>query len=69
MDIVAEGMGLGSNLLYPKTLNYIKYNCAIATDSIGFGLNLLHQNRTVSWLISMPRSSSRSSILRSDSGN
>ncbi len=30
--------------------------------------NLFHQNRTVSWLISMPRSCSRSSALRRDSG-
>ena len=32
------------------------------------GPNLLHQNRTVSWLMSIPRSHSRSSTLRSDSG-
>src|ERR1039458_5764718 len=32
------------------------------------GPNLFHQNRTVSWLMSIPRSHSRSSTLRSDSG-
>src|ERR1019366_6416635 len=32
------------------------------------GPNLFHQNRTVSWLMSIPRSDSRSSTLRSDSG-
>jgi hypothetical protein len=33
------------------------------------GPNLFHQNRTVSWLISMPRSCKRSSTFRSESGN
>ena len=33
------------------------------------GPNRFHQNRTVSWLISMPRSCSRSSTCRNDSGN
>ena len=32
------------------------------------GPNLFHQNRTVSWLILMPRSCRRSSTLRSESG-
>src|SRR5450631_3845683 len=32
------------------------------------GPNLFHQNRTVSWLMSIPRSARRSSTLRSDSG-
>jgi hypothetical protein len=32
------------------------------------GPNLFHQNRTVSWLMSIPRSDKRSSTLRSDSG-
>ena len=32
------------------------------------GPNRFHQNRTVSWLISIPRSCRRSSTLRSDSG-
>jgi hypothetical protein len=32
------------------------------------GPNLFHQNRTVSWLMPMLRSHSRSSTLRSDSG-
>ncbi len=32
------------------------------------GPNLFHQYRTVSWLISIPRSSSRSSTFRSDCG-
>src|SRR5271165_1447709 len=32
------------------------------------GPNRFHQNRTVSWLMSIPRSASRSSTLRSDSG-
>jgi Flavodoxin-like fold len=32
------------------------------------GPNLFHQNRTVSWLMSLPRSDKRSSTLRSDSG-
>lgn len=33
------------------------------------GPNLCHQNRTVAWLISWPRSCSRSSTFRSESGN
>ncbi len=32
------------------------------------GPNPFHQNRTVSWLMSIPRSHSRSSTLRGDSG-
>ena len=38
-------------------------------SAANIGPNLFHQKRTVSWLISMPRSCSRSSTLRSDSGN
>ena len=34
-----------------------------------FGPNLFHQKRTVSWLMSMPRSWSRSSTFLSNSGN
>ena len=33
------------------------------------GPNRFHQNRTVPWLMSMPRSNTRSSTLRNDSGN
>lgn len=33
------------------------------------GPNLFHHWRTVSWLMSIPRSNSRSSTFRSDSGN
>ena len=33
------------------------------------GLNLFHRARIVSWLMSMPRSCSRSSTFRSESGN
>ena len=36
-----------------------------ATNS---GPNRFHQNLTVSWLMSIPRSAKRSSTLRSDSG-
>ena len=36
--------------------------------SCPLGPNLIHQNGTVSWLTSMPRSCSMSSTLRSDSG-
>jgi hypothetical protein len=32
------------------------------------GPNLFHQKRTVSWLMSMPRSNSRSSTFRNDRG-
>ena len=32
------------------------------------GPNRFHQNRTVSWLMSIPRSANRSSTLRNDSG-
>ena len=38
-------------------------------SATNIGPNLFHQNRTVSWLISIPRSCKRSSTLRSDSGN
>jgi len=38
------------------------------TSAASLGPNRLHQNLTVSWLISMPCSCSRSSTLRSDSG-
>ena len=37
-------------------------------SAANIGPNLFHQNRTVSWLISMPRSCRRSSTLRSESG-
>jgi hypothetical protein len=38
-------------------------------SAANIGPNLFHQYRTVSWLMSMPRSCSRSSTLRSESGN
>ena len=37
-------------------------------SAANIGPNLFRQNRTVSWLISMPRSCRRSSTLRSESG-
>src|SRR5271169_2082224 len=37
-------------------------------SAANIGPNRFHQNRTVSWLISMPRSANRSSTLRSDKG-
>jgi hypothetical protein len=50
-----------------------KHAVAIATrffriSAANIGSNRFHQNRTVSWLMSIPRSASRSSTLRSDSG-
>jgi hypothetical protein len=33
------------------------------------GLNRFHHNRTASWQMSIPRSISRSSMLRNDNGN
>jgi hypothetical protein len=39
----------------------------ISTANIG--PNRFHQNRTVSWLMSIPRSAKRSSTLRSGSGH
>jgi hypothetical protein len=38
-------------------------------SAASIGQNLFHQNQNVSWLISMPRSCSRSSTFRSDNGN
>jgi len=38
-------------------------------SAANIGPNLFHQKRTVSWLISIPRSCSRSSTFLSDSGN
>src|SRR3546814_2239374 len=38
-------------------------------SAANIGPNRFHQNRTVSWQMSMPRSNSRSSTWRSDSGN
>jgi hypothetical protein len=38
-------------------------------SAANIGPNRFHQNRTVSWLISIPRSAKRSSTLRSDSGD
>lgn len=38
-------------------------------SAANIGPNRRHQTRTVSWLISMPRSWSRSSTFRSESGN
>ena len=38
-------------------------------SAANIGPNLFHQNRTVSWLTSIPRSCRRSSTLRSDNGN
>src|SRR5208337_642454 len=37
-------------------------------SAANIGANRFHQNRTVSWLMSIPRSARRSSTLRSDSG-
>ena len=37
-------------------------------SAANIGPNRFHQNRTVSWLLSIPRSAKRSSTLRSDSG-
>src|SRR5271155_551449 len=37
-------------------------------SAANIGPNRFHQNRTVSWLMSIPRSASKSSTLRSDSG-
>src|SRR5580704_264120 len=37
-------------------------------SAANIGPNRFHQNRTVSWLMSIPRSANRSSTLRSDSG-
>src|SRR5450631_1605702 len=45
--------------------------CAIRVFRIwpaNIGPNRFHQNRTVSWLMSIPRSARRSSTLRNDSG-
>jgi len=39
---------------------------SMATFAAIIGLNLFHQNRTASWLTSMPRWCSRSSSFRSD---
>ena len=36
-------------------------------SAANIGPNRFHQNRTVSWLMSIPRSAKRSSTLRSDS--
>src|SRR5271166_4887038 len=38
------------------------------TSAANIGPKRFHQNRTVSWLMSIPRSASRSSTLRSESG-
>src|SRR5260370_38763590 len=37
-------------------------------SAANIGPNRFHQNRTVSWLMSIPRSAKRSSTFRSDSG-
>jgi len=37
-------------------------------SAANIGPNLVHHSRTVSWQMSIPRSNSRSSTLRSDSG-
>ena len=37
-------------------------------SAANIGPNRFHQNRTVSWLMSIPRSANKSSTLRSDSG-
>src|ERR1700734_747955 len=37
-------------------------------SAANIGPNRFHQNRTVSWLMSIPRSARRSSTLRNDSG-
>src|SRR5271165_1714465 len=37
-------------------------------SAANIGPNRFHQNRTVSWLMSIPRSARRSSTLRSESG-
>src|SRR6201986_3450338 len=40
----------------------------IRISAANIGPNQFHQNRTVSWLMSIPRSANRSSTLRSDGG-
>ena len=40
----------------------------LAISLANIGPNRFHQSRTVSWQMSMPRSNSRSSTFRSDSG-
>ena len=41
---------------------------SLIPPAANIGPNRFHQNRTVSWLMSIPRSARRSSTLRSDSG-
>jgi hypothetical protein len=62
---VAEGADLPANLLWAWNAHFILTRF-FATN---IGLNKFHQNRMVSWLTSIPRSSSRSSTLRRDNGN
>ena len=46
-----------------------EFQCCFAVAALGNGPSLYHQKRTVSWLISILRSCSRSSTLRSENGN
>ena len=48
---------------------FIRSTRRLRTSSANIGPKRVHQNRTVSWLIPIPRSCSRSSTSRSDSGN
>src|SRR3984957_4488888 len=41
--------------------------CLFRISAANIGPNPFHQNRTVSWLMSIPRSANKSSTLRSDS--
>ena len=52
----------------PVRIDRIRLTRFLRISAANIGPNLFHQNRTVSWLISMPRSCRRSSTLRSESG-
>ena len=52
-----------------RLLNRIRLTRFLRISAANIGPNLFHQTRTVSWLISMPRSCRRSSTLWSESGN
>jgi len=68
---VLEGIGLKSNLLHSVS-HCSTHNAARVplppSWAKNIGPKLFHQKRTVLWLISIPRSWSRSSTLRSESG-
>ena len=70
-QVMLLAVDLHENLVQvpPQWLDRIPETRRFRISAANIGPNLFHQNLTVSWLMSMPRSCRRSSPVRSGSGN